>query len=135
MSEKYEMLDHEADIKFKVVGTTLDEVFENSALALSNYISAGEKIKSIKGKTIEVKGEDIKSLLYNFLDEIIYLLDAESFMVTKASVFLRGNNLKAEVYGDEVKKQTLQQVKAATYSEMEITKTKSGWQAIFVMDV
>lgn len=131
----FEFLEHTADIKIKVSGRTLQDIFENAALAVSSYISAGTPIKPRKGKIIEVKGEDTASLLYSFVDELIYLLDAEHFAVAKASVFLRGNNLRAEVFGDDTTKYQLQHIKAATYADMSIHKIKEHWQAVFVLDV
>jgi SHS2 domain-containing protein len=136
MKNQFEFLEHEADIKIKVKGRTLQEIFENSALALTEYISEGEEIKNKKVKTLEVKGQDTESLFYNFIDELIYILDAENFIANKCSVFLRGNNLKADIYGDDTSNYTnLKHVKAATYSEMSIKKIKDSWEAIFVIDV
>lgn len=135
MDKKFEFLEHKADIKIRIFGATLNEIFENSVLAFTSYASDNKKISPVKGKIIQVKGEDTESLLYNFLDELIYLTDAENFIPAKASVLLRGNNLKAEIYGDATNKYELQGVKAATYSEMYIRKAKSGWEAQFILDV
>lgn len=132
---KFEMLDHAADIKFKVCGKTLNEIFENSIEAVAYYFGGGEKIESKKGKIIEVRGSDIESLLYKFLDELLYLVDAERFIAVKGSVLLRGNNLKAELYGDDTNKYQLEHIKAATYAEMYIKKAEKGWEAQFVLDV
>lgn len=133
---KYKFLEHTADIKFKVYGKTLNEIFENAVLALSEYLSRGEKIKSKKGKVVDVSGSDLESLFYNFLDELIYLLDAENFIVAKAKVTLRGYNLHAELYGDSsANYKDLDQVKAATYAEMYIKKTQDGFEAQAVLDV
>ena len=133
--EKFELLEHAADIKFKVFGKTLNEIFENSIEAVAYYFGGGEKIESKKGKVIEIRGNDKESLLYRFLDELLYLVDAERFVAVKGSVLLRGNNLKAELYGDETDKYKLEHIKAATYAEMYIKKTSDGWEAQFVLDV
>ncbi|MBS3157335.1 archease [Candidatus Woesearchaeota archaeon] len=133
---KYRFLEHTADIKFQSAGKTLDEVFENAVLAVSNYLSRGSQIKPAKGKIISVSGTDMESLFYNFLDELIYLLDAENFVVAKAKVTIRGFNLHAELFGDKASNyKDLDHIKAATYAEMFIKKTKSGWKAQAVLDV
>ncbi len=133
---KYEFLEHTADIKFKAYGKTIDEAFENAVLAISKYLSREEKINSKKGKTITVHGTDLENLLYNFLDEIIYLLDAENFLTAKAEVKILGNNLKATLYGDDSKKyKGLDHIKAATYAEMYVKKNDKGWEIQAVMDV
>jgi len=136
MDKKFEFLEHTADIKVKLYGVTLQEIFENGISSFAHYVNSGNKISSTKGKLIDVQGQDINSLLYNFFDELIYLIDAEHFVACKGIVTLRGNNLHAEIFGDDVKKYNLKQIKAATYAEMSVEKKKSGiWEAIVVLDV
>src|SRR3989338_9365946 len=123
--DKYKFIDHTADIKFKAWGETLGSLFENSVLAIVNFMSRGEKISPKKSKVINVSGEDLESLFYNFLEEIISLIDTDKFITSKAEVTLRGNNLKAELYGDDSKSYGLDCIKSPTYSEMYIKKVKS----------
>ena len=133
---KYEFLEHTADIKFRVYGKTINEIFENAALAFSELVSRGVKIKSRKKKKIKVNGEDRESLLHNFLDELIYLLDAENFIVKEAKIKLKNNMLYGEVLGDDVANYSnLDHVKAATYAEMYIRENKGRWEAQVVVDV
>ncbi len=134
---KYKFLEHTADIKFQLYGKTLDEVFENAVLAIAEYISRGKKVKATKGKVINVSGNDMESLFYNFLDELIYLIDAERFITAKAKVTILGYNLKAELFGDNTKNyKDLDHIKAATYAEMYIKKISDGnWEAQCVLDV
>ncbi len=136
MKKKFEFLEHTADIKFKAWGKTLEEIFENSALAVSDYISRGGKIKPVKNKEIKVEGQDIKELFYNFLDELLYLLDADGFVVSKAKVKIDNKKLNAVIYGDNASHyEGLNPIKSATYAEMYIKKFKLGWEAQAVMDV
>lgn len=133
---KYKFLEHTADIKFQVYGKTLNEVFENAILAIAEYLSRGQKIKPSKGRIMSVSGTDYESLFYNFMDEIIYLLDAENFITTKAKVTIRGYNLQAELFGDKASNyKDLDHIKAATYAEMYIKKTDNGFEAQAVLDV
>lgn len=134
-SQKFEFLDHTADIKMRVIGKELKDIFETTVLAIAQYSSGGEKISSKKGKVINVRGNDNESLLYNFIDEILYLIDAEHFIPVKAEVTMRGYNLKAELYGDDTKNYKLEHIKSATYAEMSIKKLRDNWEAVFVLDV
>ncbi|HLC31763.1 MAG TPA: archease [Candidatus Nanoarchaeia archaeon] len=131
----FEFLEHTADIKLKVEAKTLDALFEEIVKALAAHLNHQEPIKTTKGKTISVSGSDYPSLLYNFIDELIYLIDAENFIPAKASVQMRGFNLTAELTGDTASNYPLDQLKAATYAEMDIKKTPKGWTALFVIDV
>src|SRR3989338_6010469 len=118
---KFEFLEHTADIKFRAYGKTLNEAFEGAVDAVSYFLARGEKIAPKKGRVINVSADDIESLLYKFLEETIFLLDAENFITAKARVIIRGNNLRAELYGDDVSNYSdLDYIKAVTYSEMYV---------------
>ncbi|HIG52260.1 TPA: archease [Candidatus Pacearchaeota archaeon] len=135
--KKYEFFEHTADVKFKSYGGSLNEVFENCALAVSKIISRDGKIKSKKKKKIEIESDNNESLLYNFIDELLYLLDAEEFVVSKAVVKISKTKLKADIFGDDSQSyENLDHIKAATYSEMYIKEIKKGkWEAQAVVDV
>ena len=140
--KKFEFIEHTADIKFRVFGKTINEIFENSALAISEILSKGNKIKKIKNKSFELSGKDFEELLYNFIEELIYLLDAEYFIVSNAKVEIKNKKLKAIIYGDNSRKyEGLDHIKAATYAEMYVKETKEkgknkkSWEAQVVVDV
>ncbi|MDP7198275.1 MAG: archease [Candidatus Woesearchaeota archaeon] len=133
---QFEFLEHTADVKFKCYGKTLAEVFENVVRALSHHMNRGEAVKTTKTKELKVEGTDHQNLLYNFIDEVLYLLDAENFLVAEATVTIEGNKLKATIKGDDSKVyDNLDHIKAATYAEMYVKETSEGWEARAVVDV
>jgi len=134
---KYKFLKHTADIKFQAFGSTLESAFENSALAMANSMYSGKVLPKIK-KIIKVKGKDLESLLYNFLEEILFLLDSTNFFISKIKIKInqKDNILVAELYGDNAKNYKIGlDVKAVTYNEMFIKKIKSQWICQVVIDV
>ena len=134
--KKFEFLEHTGDIKFRSYGKSLNEVFENIALAMSNFLTGGQKVKSKIKKPIEVSGHDKESLLYNYIEEIIFLLDSENFLISKAKVEIKNNSLKGTLSGDNaLDYEELDQIKSATYHDMYIKKTQKGWEAQTVVDV
>ena len=138
--KKYKFLEHTADIQFTVMGKSIEEIFENSALAVSEFISKYEKIKNKAKKGFVISAEDHEELLYKFLDELIYLLDAKSFVCSHVKVSIKNGKkemtLKAIVYGDKTKNyRNLEHIKAATYSEMYLKKVKNRWKAQAVIDI
>lgn len=129
-------LPHTADIKFKVQAKTLEKAFEESARALREYIAKKQKIAAKAKKSITISAESNEQLLYSFIDELIFLLDAEDFLVAKAQVALTENTLKAVVWGDRASLyEGLSHVKAATYAEMQIHTVKAGYEIQAVLDV
>ena len=120
----FEYLEHTADCKFKAFGKTKEEQFSNAALAMFNVMVDPLSISPSVIKEINVTGDDDCQLLYNFLEELLFLLDTESFLLHKViKIEIEGKVLHAKVYGDtEIEKYEISgDVKAVTYNEMEIT--------------
>ncbi len=138
MGKKFEFLEHTADIKFRAFGKTLEEVFENSALALFNVLY-GKKIKEKKSYKIKAKGRDFESLLYSFLEEFVVLFDSKNFLpykIKKLKLDEKKFEIEAEVVGDDIKNYNADvHVKAITYHNMFVKKAKDGWEAQVVVDV
>ena len=150
--KKFKFLEHTADRKFQAFGKTLEEVFENSALALFNIIY-DKKISENKKFKISVKGKDLENLMYNFLEEFLVLIDSKNFLPSKITNFklntlrntprrgIKGINKKtlkinAEVIGDDAKDyNVIEHVKAITYNEMFVKKEKGKWIAQVVLDI
>ena len=135
--KEYILLDHMADIKFKITGSSLAEIFENSAKAFSSYISSNSEIKLKVKKRISLTADNIETLMYKFIDELIFLLDADNFAVSIAEVNLSKDQTKinAVLIGDLSANYHLNHVKAATYAEMYIKNLGKNWEAQIVLDV
>jgi len=134
---KFKFLPHTADIKFKAFGKTLSEVYENSALALFNSTYDGH-VKSVKTIKFKVKGRDLENLMYNFLEEFVYLFDAKRFIGKKVSV--RINKEKNKIYaiasGDSTEDYDIKiHIKAVTYNDMFIKKINKEWVSQVVLDI
>ncbi|HJZ18571.1 MAG TPA: archease [Candidatus Nanoarchaeia archaeon] len=138
-TKKYEFLPHTADIKFKVYGKNLKEIFENSVLAISEISSRHEKVKSRKIERADIEGGDNESLLRGLIEHIIFLFDTENFIVSKAKVRFDKIVRRMDVtfYGDDSKNyKDLDYIKAVTYHDMYVKNPgKNNWVAQVVVDV
>lgn len=134
---KFKFLKHTADVKFRAFGKNAEKVFENSALAMKEAICGKIKIKTTKERIIKVKGKDFESLLYKFLEEIIYLLDTDGFLISKVKeIKIKDFKLKAKIAGDwAIRYKFTNSVKAVTYNEMFIKHEKGRWISQVVLDV
>jgi SHS2 domain-containing protein len=134
---RFKFLSHIADIKFLAYGKNIEEVFENSALALFNSLCE-KKVKEENKIIIQAIGNDLESLMYNFLEEFLFLLDSENFIGSKIkNLEIDKNNfkIKCEVYGDDAKNYKVSHIKAITYNDMFIRNDKDKWFAQVVLDV
>jgi len=134
---KFKFLEHTADVKFVAFGKDKEEAFENSALALKETICGKAKIKEDRERKIKVEGKDLESLLYVFLEEILFLLDGENFIISKVkNLKINGFALHATIVGDETKNYHFtNKVKAITYNDMLIEHDKDKWKIQAVLDV
>jgi SHS2 domain-containing protein len=148
MKEKtIEFLPHTADIKFRTRGATIEEAFIASAMAVKQTLTQSNVQPVIK-KTLGIIGDDEESLLYNFLEEIIFLLDSENFIIARVEnlyISKDDNNwtLRCEFLGDNTSGkeesgkpyQFDEHIKGITYHEMKI-KNENGEVIIeVVLDV
>jgi SHS2 domain-containing protein len=135
----YKFLSHTADIKFQAFGKNIEECFKNSAYALKEIISGKARIKPRIKKTIKIKGRDNESLLYNFLEEFLFLLDSRGFVLGKISLIKINKKrfgLNAVIYGDNAKNYNFSNpVKAITYNNMFLKTEKTKYTAQIVLDV
>ena len=137
MNKKFKFLEHTADIKFQAFGISMEKAFSNSALALAEVMTKKTKIKAKMKKRIDVSGKDNESLLYNFLEEFLFLFDSQGFVLSKINkIKIKDGNLDAEVVGDNVKNYKISQdVKAITYNSMFVRREKGKFVAQVVLDV
>jgi SHS2 domain-containing protein len=136
----YEYLEHTADVKFRAKGSTLEEAFKYSVLAMTNVLIEPMKLSTTITKRIEVKSKTKESLLYDTIQELVFLLDTDSFMTAKVeSLSIEGEGpfvLKASLLGDDMSKhKTSGDVKNATYNEMLIREGSDGWTIEAVLDI
>jgi len=141
MNKKYEFLEHTADIKIRAYGKTVEEAFSNVAEATTAVMTNVEKIGEMEQRKIKITAHTTKSLLYDFLEELLFLLDTEGFImkrVKKINIAKKEKSmeLKCELAGDMAKNYEIHStIKAITYSEMEIEQTKEGVTIQIVHDI
>lgn len=121
--KQFEYLEHMADKKFRAYGTNLEEQFTNAAYAMANILVDPKTVKPVKEFSFECTAKRTESLLYDFLEQFLILIDTESFMLAKIKKLeIKNNRLKATVLGDNYKNYEVPgDIKAITYNDMEIT--------------
>ena len=135
---KYKILDHTADVMFECYGKNLNELFENSAIATTDVMvsrrTVGKRIK----KEIKIENKRIDSLLFDFLEELIYLKDAEELLFKEFKVSIKEGKLKAICSCEKIdrEKHILKlDVKAVTLHKFEVRQVGKKWIATFILDI
>lgn len=141
--KKYEYLEHTADIKFLAYGETVEEVFENAALAMFNVIIDTEKVSGETEREVLLTSPDLESLLVDWLSELLYLFEVDEVVFWKFQVEeIREEegeySIKTLASGEKYYPESHPfetEIKAVTYNQLELEKTAGGWKAQVVVDI
>ncbi len=145
--KSYEFFDVTADIGFLSYGNTLKEAFENAGLAMFNIISNTDNVDPVEDMDIEVESEDLVSLLYDYLEELLFLHEVNFILFSKFNVDIEkidGDNgnqyrLKANIKGEsinwDVKHERGSEVKAITFHMMEVKKIDDYYRLRVILDL
>ena len=131
-----------ADVAVEVKAKTLYQLFADAGMAVAEQSANPKTVKPKIKKTIVLKEANLEKLLFNFIEELIFIKDSECMVFNKFKVAVKQGKkecaLNAVVYGDTINQKTQElhtDVKAITLHLFEITKTKEGWKAFFVLDI
>jgi SHS2 domain-containing protein len=140
----YEYLEDEAiaDIAFKAWGKNLTDIFKEAAKAVYSLLTNIDELTDELSFPIEIKAESTEKLLYKFLDEIIYLKDAELFFPKDVDVQINESEnlykLEATFYGCEFNFEHHQMgndIKAITYHDFYLKRIDDMWECYVLIDI
>ena len=129
-----------ADLLVEAYGSTLGEAFANAALAMFNAMTPLEKVEPRVSREIEVEDGDLEGLLYDFLDELLYINDTENLIFSQIDVDVDAERLrlKAHCRGepfDPGRHEAGAVVKAVTFHQMKVEKTDGRRRIRVVFDL
>jgi len=138
--KKFEFVDISvADVAFLAYGKNLNELFSNAALSMFEVMINTNQVKPKIEKRINVKGNDLQSLMFNWLNKLLVFVDSENLVFSKFKTKVDGKNfiLRATCRGEKIdpkRHETRTAVKACTYHEMKIEKNKI-WKSQVILDI
>ena len=140
---KFEFLDHTADVLIAAHGQTLEQAFENAALAMFEVMTDTTKIDTVQEETVEVEAEDEYALLYSWLEALLVKFEIKGMLFSKFKIDRiqdtpDGYKLQANVWGEKFNAEKHPQkvaVKAVTYHRMEIIKKHDKITLEFILDI
>jgi SHS2 domain-containing protein len=140
---KFEFLEHTADVYIAAHGQTLEEAFENAALAMFEVMTDTDKVSSDVEDSVEVEAEDEFALLYSWLEALLVKFETKNmlysnFKISSIEETSDGFRIKAAVWGEKFNAEKHTQkvgVKAVTYHRMEIIKDIDTVRLEFILDI
>ena len=140
---KFEVLEHTADAYIRAHGCTMQEAFENAALAMFETMTDTNKVAQPHEETLEVEAEDQYALLYNWLETLLIKFETEGMLFSRFTVSNwrespEGFKFEAKIFGEKFdpKKHTQKVgVKAVTYHLMMVIIENDRVILEFILDI
>ena len=127
-----------ADIAVEVWANTIEDLFKDSALAVSEVMVDTKTVEPRIEREIILNSDSIEMLLFDFLSEVVYFKDAERLLFSKFEVEIVDSNLRGKFWGEEIdrEKHVLRSdVKAVTLYRFNVRNESGIWRAEFVLDI
>jgi len=134
MAERYQIIDHTADILIRASGKTMNQAFENAAYALFDTMCDASTVEPLKIKKVECQAPDLEQLLVDWLSRLLFLCDVDDMLFSDFEVRITGTKLTARIRGERLdadKHQLKTDVKAITYHMLEVDPKTNTVQVLF----
>lgn len=131
-----------SDLSFVAHGPTLEAAFAAAAEALlAATVEDPGSVAQRERRALRIEEPDLELLLLRFLNELVYLRDAEELLLRSAhlSVGCDGTaRLEGELVGERIdprRHALASDVKAATAHGLRVAATPEGWTVAATLDV
>jgi SHS2 domain-containing protein len=132
-----------ADIAFEATGRDLSELFRDAADATTNVmIDNIAAIQPRETRQIELSDDKLDMLLFDFLQELIFLKDARRLLLRMRAVQIVESDknyfVNATAEGELIDAERHHQradVKAVTLHDFSVERMHGGWKARVLLDI
>jgi SHS2 domain-containing protein len=135
----WEHFSHGSDIGVRGFGESVEEAFEQAAVALTAVVAEVPTIA--QSETVEVRCDapDVELLLVSWLNAVIYEMAVRTMLFSKFRVVISGVSLSGTLSGertDPERHEVVVEAKGATVTALKVGREPDGrWVAQCVVDV
>lgn len=130
-------LPHTADVKMRVCAPSPDSLFSEACMALMQVMYGSDR-KTGLSRELDLDAENTDAQLLDFLSEVLFIADAESFVIAHADIQITGTHVHAILDGepfDRARHNKGTEVKGISYSGMSIRREQEGYVLEIIFDV
>lgn len=135
----YEVFEHTADLGLRITASDLNTLFTQAAKGFFSLVVENiDSISQVEHLTIKIEGQDFEYLLFDWLNELLYISETQHLVFSEFSVNVDNNGLTAEVSGEKLdpSRHILDhEVKAITYHGLLVKEQNNGWLAEVILDI
>ncbi len=135
----WEHFEHEADIGIRGIAPTLEQAFEQAAIAMTAVVTDTNLVADTTAVAISCTAPDTELLLFSWINELVYEMAVHGLLFKRYQVAINNCKLSATAFGaavDRQKHQPAVEIKGATFTELHVYQQSDGtWVAQCVVDV
>jgi protein archease len=135
----WEHFSHGSDIGVRGFGHTLEEAFEQAALALTAIVADVSMIGQGEAVEVHCDAPDPELLLVSWLNAVIYEMAVRTMVFSKFHVVISGDFLTGTLLGEHVdpeRHRVVVEAKGATVTALRVHRQREDqWLAQCVVDV
>jgi SHS2 domain-containing protein len=131
---KFKLIEHTADIGLTASGRSLAEAFANAAYGMFSIMAELKNVGEKESRRVELEGTDIETLLFDWLNSLLYYFDVEGLLFRRFDVGLPEGGLIATCHGekyDPERHRLKLGVKSATFHMLNVDREKNEVRVIF----
>lgn len=132
--ERYEVLDHTADLMIKGYGSDLEECYANLAYGMFDQTVDLRDVTPSETRKVDVTGFDDEDALYSFLSELLFIEAYENIVLKEFDVKIDGLHITCTARGellDRSKMRIRGEIKAVTFHMMDIDRDTPSVTVLF----
>jgi SHS2 domain-containing protein len=135
----YEIFEHTADLGLRVRAADLPTLFADAGRGLfAMVVDNLDSIAVAESREFQTAGGDLTYLLFDWLNELLYLCDTEQIVCSQFEVRFHEQGLTATARGEPIdpdRHHLTHEVKAITYHELKVERDGTGWLAEVIVDI
>lgn len=133
----FKIKDHTADVRLQISGRDQRELFEAALEGLMAIMTPQNRAPgSRKPASFAIEASDMESLLVDFLNEALYVMQTQKAALTGAEFSLLDPTSAQGIFSVAMVGSFTQEVKAATYHDVRITPQSDGsLETTIVLDI
>ena len=142
--ERWEHFEHTADVGVRGIGPSPAAAFTQVGHAFFALLAADStRIKPLLERRIELSAPDLETLLYDYLNELVFIFDTDRIVFREFDLELtedspRRFRLRGSLRGqtfDPKRHEATVEPKGATYTGLRVERSGDRWIAQCVVDV
>ena len=135
----WEHFEHDADIGIRGIAPTLEQAFEQAAVAMTAVVTDPLRVSDSKAVDMQCEASDTELLLVNWINELVYAMAVKGLLFKRYQVIINNGKLSATAFGEAVNRQKHHpavEIKGTTFTDLRVyQQTDGAWVAQCIVDV